>query len=62
MAFGYGIHQCLGQQLARVELRVGLVELFKRLPGLRLTVPAAEIPLRTDMVVFGVHSLPVAWD
>ncbi|WP_241385514.1 cytochrome P450 [Rhodococcus sp. CH91] len=61
MAFGYGIHQCLGQQLARVELRVGLIELFKRLPGLRLTVPAAEIPLRTDMVVFGVHSLPVAW-
>ncbi|MQY27310.1 cytochrome P450 [Nocardia aurantia] len=61
LAFGYGIHQCLGQQLARVELRIGLTALFERLPDLRLAVPAAEIPLRTDMVIFGVHALPVAW-
>ncbi|HWC84052.1 MAG TPA: cytochrome P450 [Pseudonocardiaceae bacterium] len=62
LAFGHGVHQCLGQQLARVELRIGLAELFTRLPGLRLAAPAEEIPLRTDMVIFGVHSLPVAWD
>jgi cytochrome P450 len=62
LAFGHGIHQCLGQQLARVEMRVGYTELLARLPGLRLAVPAAEVPLRTDMVVFGVHELPVAWD
>ncbi|GAA2403165.1 cytochrome P450 [Actinomadura vinacea] len=62
LGFGHGVHQCLGQQLARVELRIGLAELFTRLPSLRLAVPATEIPLRTDMVIFGVHSLPVVWD
>jgi cytochrome P450 len=61
LAFGHGIHQCLGQQLARVEMRVGFTELLARLPGLRLAVPATEVPLRTDMVVFGVHELPVTW-
>jgi cytochrome P450 len=62
LAFGHGVHQCLGQQLARVELRVGLTELFDRLPGLRLAVAAGEVPLRTDMAIFGVHALPVTWD
>ncbi|MFR9727983.1 cytochrome P450 [Saccharopolyspora sp. MS10] len=62
LAFGHGVHQCLGQQLARVEMRIGLVELLQRLPGLRLAAPVADVPLRTDMIVFGVHSLPVAWD
>jgi cytochrome P450 len=61
VAFGHGIHQCLGQQLARVELRVALPALFERLPGLRLAVPPEEVPLRTDMVIYGVHRLPVAW-
>lgn len=61
LAFGHGIHQCLGQQLARAELRVGLAELVTRLPGLRLATPAERVPLRTDMLIFGVHSLPVAW-
>ncbi|GAA1692986.1 hypothetical protein GCM10009733_106170 [Nonomuraea maheshkhaliensis] len=61
LAFGQGIHQCLGQQLARVELRIGLRELITRLPGLRLAVPAAQVPLRDETLIFGVHSLPVAW-
>ncbi|MEV0069664.1 cytochrome P450 [Amycolatopsis sp. NPDC050768] len=61
LAFGHGVHQCLGQQLARAELRVGLAELVGRLPELRLAIPAEEVPLRTDMLVYGVHSLPVAW-
>jgi len=61
VAFGHGIHQCLGQQLARVEMTVGFTELLRRLPGLRLAVPAAEVPMRTDMVIYGVHSLPVSW-
>jgi hypothetical protein len=43
-------------------MAVGFRELLRRLPNLRLTVPAHEIPLRNDMFVFGVHSLPVAWD
>ncbi|MEV4376655.1 cytochrome P450 [Streptosporangium sp. NPDC049644] len=61
LAFGHGVHQCLGQQLARVEMRIGLGELFTRLPDLRLAVPADEVPLRNEMLIFGVHSLPVAW-
>ncbi|MGW5054291.1 cytochrome P450 [Actinokineospora sp. NPDC004072] len=62
LAFGHGVHQCLGQQLARVEMTIGFTKLLARLPGLRLAVPAEEVPLRTDMAIYGVHSLPVAWD
>ncbi|AGL16505.1 cytochrome P450 [Actinoplanes sp. N902-109] len=61
LAFGHGAHLCLGQQLARVELRIGLAELVTRLPGLRLDAAASEISLREQMVVYGVHELPVAW-
>jgi cytochrome P450 len=61
LAFGHGVHQCLGQQLARVEMRIGLGELFTRLPDLRLAVPADQVPLRDEMLIFGVHSLPVTW-
>ncbi len=59
LAFGHGVHQCLGQQLARIEMRVGYSALFRRFPGLRLAVPDEEIPLRTDMAIYGVHRLPV---
>jgi cytochrome P450 len=62
LAFGHGVHQCLGQQLARVEMTIGFTELLRRLPGLRLAVPAERVPLRSDMFVYGVYSLPVAWD
>ena len=61
LAFGHGVHQCLGQQLARIELQIGLRELITRLPDLRLTVPAEKIPVRNEMLIFGVHSLPVTW-
>ncbi|MEU5365195.1 cytochrome P450 [Streptomyces sp. NPDC005925] len=62
LSFGYGIHQCIGQQLSRTELTVGLTELLRRLPGLRLAIPADEVPLRDMMAIYGVHSLPVTWD
>lgn len=62
LAFGHGVHQCLGQQLARVELRAGLAELITGFPGLRLAVEPDEVPLCTDLLTFGVHSLPVMWD
>ncbi|WP_406319291.1 cytochrome P450 [Streptosporangium sp. NBC_01639] len=62
VAFGHGIHQCLGQQLARVEMQVGIPALFERFPTLRLAVPPEEVPLRTDMLIYGVHRLPVTWD
>ncbi|MCT4352014.1 cytochrome P450 [Streptomyces sp. Je 1-79] len=62
VGFGHGIHQCLGQQLARVEMRVALPALVTRFPSLRLAVPAEDVPLRTGMNIYGVHSLPVTWD
>ncbi|GAA3591515.1 cytochrome P450 [Nonomuraea rosea] len=63
LAFGHGVHQCLGQQLARVEMRVAFPALLTRFPGLRLAVPAEEVPLRTDpSLIHGVLSLPVTWD
>lgn len=61
LAFGHGVHQCLGQQLARIEMRIGFTALLRRFPGLRLAVPPEEVPLRTDMAVYGVHRLPVTW-
>lgn len=61
VAFGHGIHQCLGQQLARVEMRVGFPALFWRFPDLRLAVGPEDVPMRDDMVVYGVHELPVTW-
>jgi cytochrome P450 len=63
LAFGHGIHQCLGQQLARVELRVALPALVDRFPTLRLAVPPGEVALRPETAdIFGVKSLPVTWD
>ncbi|TDV56548.1 cytochrome P450 [Actinophytocola oryzae] len=61
VALGHGIHQCLGQQLARVEMRVAFPALLKRFPTLRLAVDAADVPLRTDSNIHGVHGLPVTW-
>jgi cytochrome P450 len=62
LAFGHGVHQCLGQQLARVELKVGLRALLERFPTLRLAVPAEQLRMRDDMGIYGVHELPVTWD
>lgn len=61
VAFGYGIHQCLGQALARVELQVVLGTLLRRFPTMRPAVPLDEIPFRTDMAIHGCHALPVTW-
>jgi hypothetical protein len=61
VAFGFGVHQCLGQPLARVELQVVYGTLYRRIPTLRLAVSTDEIPLKHDAAVYGVYELPVAW-
>jgi cytochrome P450 len=61
LAFGFGAHQCLGQHLARVELKVALTTLFRRIPGLRLARPLVEADFRRNDLVYGVWSLPVTW-
>ncbi|MGW1060141.1 cytochrome P450 [Micromonospora rubida] len=63
VAFGHGIHQCLGQQLARVEMRVAFPALVSRFPTLRLAVPPEGVSLRPETAdIYGVKSLPVTWD
>lgn len=61
IAFGFGVHQCLGQPLARMELQVVYGTLFRRIPTLRRAVELDEIPFKTDGTVYGVYELPVAW-
>ena len=61
LAFGYGIHQCLGQILARVELQVVFSAILQRIPSLRLAVPSEQVRFKTDMQIYGIYSLPVAW-
>ncbi len=61
LTFGHGVHQCLGQQLARIEMRIAFERLIRRFPGLRLAVPASQVPLRTDQNFYGVTELPVTW-
>ncbi|MBF6330902.1 cytochrome P450 [Nocardia transvalensis] len=61
LSFGHGVHQCLGQQLARVEMRIALPALLNRFPTLRLATPADEVPTRDRMDIYGVYRLPVTW-
>lgn len=62
LAFGHGEHQCIGQHLARSVLRIAYPALFARFPSLRLATPAEDVPLREDMLHYGVHALMVTWD
>ncbi|GLY26272.1 cytochrome P450 [Micromonospora sp. NBRC 101691] len=61
VAFGHGVHHCVGAQLARMELQVVLETLVERTPGLRLAVPEPELTWKTGLLVRGLTSLPVSW-
>jgi cytochrome P450 len=61
VAFGFGVHQCLGQPLARLELQVVYSTLYRRIPTLRRAVELDQIPFKHDGSVYGVYELPVAW-
>ncbi|EWC61087.1 putative cytochrome P450 hydroxylase [Actinokineospora spheciospongiae] len=61
LAFGFGVHQCLGQQLARLELQVVYSTLYRRIPTLELATDLDKVPFKHDGAVYGVYELPVRW-
>src|SRR5947209_2598656 len=60
LGFGYGVHQCIGANLARVEMQVAFATLAGRLPGLKLAVPPGELRFK-DANIYGMKELPVSW-
>ncbi|WP_066285422.1 cytochrome P450 [Arthrobacter sp. B6] len=62
LAFGFGIHQCLGQTLSRVELQVVHSTLWRRVPSLALAKPITELDFVEDRPIIGVDYVPVIWD
>ncbi|HZP50527.1 cytochrome P450 [Actinocrinis sp.] len=61
VAFGHGIHHCIGAEIARVELAIVISTLFRRLPNLRLAKPWNELRYKDGNVMYGVYEMPVAW-
>jgi cytochrome P450 len=61
VAFGHGVHYCLGAPMARLELRLALPALFRRFPNLRLAEPDAPIEMRGDNFVHGPVRMAVVW-
>lgn len=61
LAFGFGVHQCIGQPLARLELQVVFATLFRRIPTLALATELDRIPFKHDGFIYGVYELPVTW-
>ncbi|MFH9470747.1 cytochrome P450 [Streptomyces clavifer] len=61
LAFGHGIHQCLGQWLAKVEIEEMLSAVLRWMPGARLAVPFDELDFRHEVSSYGLGALPVTW-
>jgi cytochrome P450 len=61
LAFGHGVHHCLGAPLARMEMRIAFPALLRRFPDLALAVPFEEVGFRAYHFVYGLHALPVRW-
>jgi cytochrome P450 len=61
VGFGYGRHQCVGQQLARAEMQIVFPTLWRRIPTIKLAIPFEDVPFKHDRLAFGVYSLPVTW-
>ena len=61
IAFGHGIHHCLGAPLARMEMRIAFPALLQRFPGLAPTDPQEPGDLRAFNIVYGLNSLHVTW-
>jgi cytochrome P450 len=60
LGFGYGVHQCIGANLARVEMQVAFATLARRLPGLKLAVSPEQLRFK-DANIYGMKELPVSW-
>ncbi|UVS79246.1 cytochrome P450 [Actinokineospora sp. UTMC 2448] len=61
LAFGHGIHHCLGAALARMELAVALGTLVRRIPGIRRADPPHEVRWRAEGMDVSIERLPVTW-
>ncbi|MCU1618710.1 MAG: Cytochrome [Modestobacter sp.] len=61
LAFGHGIHRCIGAELARMELRIVLPALLRRFPDLALAVRPEELSFRKLSFVYGIDELPVTF-
>ncbi len=61
LAFGHGIHRCIGAELARMELRIVLPALLRRFPDLALAVPPEQLAFRPLSFVYGLDELPVTF-
>ncbi len=61
VAFGHGVHRCLGAEIARAELTIVLETLFHRIPGIRLAKPWNELAYKDGALVYGLHKMPVNW-
>jgi len=61
IAFGQGVHFCLGAPLARLEGDIAFRTLLQRMPDLRLNTPRASIRWRGNVTLRGVTVLPVAF-
>ncbi len=59
VAFGHGLHRCVGAELARMELRAALPGLVRRFPDLRVAVPREHLAFRRLAIVHGLDALPV---
>jgi cytochrome P450 len=61
LGFGFGVHQCIGQHLARVEMQIALCTLARRLPGLALAVADDELRFQNEQEIYGIEELPITW-
>jgi cytochrome P450 len=61
LAFGHGVHHCLGAPLARMEMRIAFPALLRRFPTLALAEDFSEVPFRSFHFIYGLKSLEVGW-
>src|SRR6185312_2484232 len=61
LAFGHGVHHCLGAPLARMEMRIAFPALLRRFPTLELAEDFEDVAFRSFHFIYGLRSLEVTW-